>query len=106
MQTLVHADVFFFISSIALVVLSILLAVALFYAISVMRDVKEVSVKLKKASADIEKDIEGFRNELKAKGNKISGMADMVLGFVARALTPKVKKRKPKAEALVAEEDL
>jgi hypothetical protein len=98
MQTLVHADIFFFISTIALVVLSVLLSIGLYYAIGVLRDVKEVSAKLKKASVDIEKDLEGFRNDLKAKGNKVSGVADMVLGFVARALTPGTRKRK-KAEA-------
>ncbi len=97
MQTLVHADIFFFISTVALVVLSILLAICLYYVIGILRNVREVSERIKKASGSLEKDLDGLRNAVKAEGNRVKGIADVVLGFVARALTPKAARRaKPK----------
>ena len=94
MQTLVHADIFFFISTIALVVLSILLALGLYYAIGILRDAREISARIKKASVDIEKDLDGLRNAVKAEGNKVQGIADLILGFIIHMLTPKAAKRK------------
>jgi hypothetical protein len=94
MQTLVHADIFFFISTLCLVVLSILAAVGLYYAIGILRDMREISARIKKASLDMEKDLDGLRNAVKAEGNKVRGIADLTLGFIIRKLTPKVKKQK------------
>jgi len=100
MQTLVHADIFFFISTICLVLLSMLLAVGLYFAIGILRDAKEISARLKRASVDIEKDLDGLRSAVRAEGNKVKGIADLVLGFVIRALTPKsAKRRNPDARS-------
>jgi hypothetical protein len=97
MQTLVHADIFFFISTICLVVLSIGAAVGLYYAIGILRDVREVTARIKKASGDIERDLDALRYSVKAEGAKVKGIADLVLGFATRALTQKtVKRKKPK----------
>jgi hypothetical protein len=40
MTTLIHADVFFFVATIALVVVSVLMAIALIYAIIIVRKFK------------------------------------------------------------------
>ena len=106
MQTLVHADAFFFISTIALVVLSVLAAIALYYAINILHDVREVSARVKKATGDIERDLDALRYQVKSEGAKVKGMADMVLGFAMRALTPKVVKRtKPKVVEVDIDEE-
>jgi hypothetical protein len=76
MQTFVHADIFFFISTIALVVLSVGAAVGLYYAIGILRDVREVSARINKASVTVEKDLIAL------------------VGFLVRKLTPKSAKRK------------
>ena len=94
MQTLVHADIFFFISTIALVVLSIGVGIGLYYAVSIVRDVREVTTRIKKASGDLERDLDALRYSVKAEGARVKGMADLVLGFVGRALAPKAGKRK------------
>jgi len=98
MQSLVHADIFFFISTIALVVLSILAAVGLYYAIGILRDVREVTARIRQASRDIEKDLEALRNQVKAEGQRVKGLADLFLGFIARAITPKAVRRKRPAK--------
>jgi hypothetical protein len=104
MQTLVHADIFFFVSTIVLVVLSILVAIGLYFAIGIMRDVRAISARVNKASQDIEKDLGVLRSAVKAEGNKVKGIADALLGFVIRKLTPKAAKRKKVKED--DEEDL
>lgn len=103
MQALVHADIFFFISTICLVVLSLFAAVGLYFVIGILRDVKDVSARLKKASVDIEKDLDKLRDAVKGEGVKVKGIADLVLGFIIRKLTPKIAKRK---RASNDEEDL
>src|ERR1700733_3734325 len=105
MQTLVHADIFFFISSIALVVLSILVAVGLYYTLGILRDVREISRRVNKASVDLEKDLDALRNTVKAEGNKVRGIADFVIGFVGRSLAPKAVRRKKVAEVEVELEE-
>jgi hypothetical protein len=105
MQTLVHADIFFFISTICLVLLSILAGVGLYYAIGILRDVREVTDRIKKASSDIERDLDALRYSVKAEGAKVRGIADLVLGFITRALSPKpIKRKKPKVVEVEEEE--
>jgi len=94
MSSLVHADVFFFVSTIALVVLSVGIAIGLYYAINILRDVREVSRRIRKASVDIERDIEALRTQVKSEGQKVKGIADMILGFIMRRLAPKMPRRK------------
>ena len=107
MQTLVHADAFFFISTIALVVLSVLAAIALYYAINILHDVRDISARVKRASDDIERDLDALRYSVKAEGAKVKGIADLVLGFVTRALAPKViKRKKPKVVEVDILEDV
>jgi hypothetical protein len=106
MQTLVHADIFFFISTICLVLLSILVEIGLYYAIGILRDVREVTARINKASTDIERDLDALRYSVKAEGAKVKGIADLVLGFITRALTPKpVKRKKPRVIETDVEDD-
>ncbi len=48
METIAKADVFFFVTTISVVVLTILLITALFYIIKILKDFKEISGVVKK----------------------------------------------------------
>ncbi len=48
MDTLVKADIFFFVSAIATVILTILFIVALYYLIRILKDFSEISDTLKR----------------------------------------------------------
>ena len=63
METLVKADIFFFISSVATVVLAILIAVLLFYLIKAGKNLYVISEALKNNY----KDSEEFISELKER---------------------------------------
>lgn len=98
MQSLVHADIFFFISTIALAVLGSFVAIGLYFLIGILRDVKEITARVNKASEHIENDLNSLRSSLRAEGSKVKGIADLLLGYVVRAVTPKVRRKKQKEE--------
>lgn len=80
MGSLVQADIFFFITSVAVVAVSALAVVALVYAIGVLRDVKEFSRALKEQGGLILRDVEDARRFMRSEGVKLAS----ALGFVGR----------------------
>ncbi len=49
-----HADVFFFVTTIAVIVLTVLLCVIGWYIFQILRDVKHISEKAREATDDLE----------------------------------------------------
>jgi hypothetical protein len=89
-ESLIHADVFFFISTLALVVISIGISICLFYAIKILRNVRDISDKAKEESAEIAADIKKLRHALRDEGIKWRHVADLARSFFAKK-TKKVK---------------
>ena len=56
MTEVVHADIFFFITSIATVLVTGGMLVALYFVIGILRDVRAVASKVRKASDELERD--------------------------------------------------
>ena len=102
MSELVHADIFFFITAVAVVLLSTIFAVALVYIIVILRDVRAIVARMRRASESLESDFNALRNEVKYEGLKARAMVDLVLGFVGRKITKAVK---PKKARVVSEEE-
>ena len=86
METLIKADVFFFISSIATVVLTILFSILLFYLIKAGKNLHSLSEELK---SDFEQS-EEFVEELKER------LEDNIF---FRIFFPSVRKRKKKSSS-------
>lgn len=78
MEAVLKSDVFFLITSAAVVVLSAVLLVALYYLIKILRDVKEISRTVKKESELIVRDVDAVRRSIKKKGKQVSS-------FISRA---------------------
>jgi hypothetical protein len=72
MQSLIHADIFFFVSTIALVVLTIGGVIILVYIIKIIRDVSHVSGRVKEESDEILNDVKTLRGNIKSEGFKFS----------------------------------
>jgi len=66
MNTLIHADIFFFITSVAVVVLTLLLIVVFFYVLQILRNFRDISDTLKSgvdnASSHLEDLVESIMN--------------------------------------------
>ncbi len=94
MNTLIHADIFFFITSIVAVILGILLAVALFYIVLILRDLKHLSDLARKGGEKLAGDLDGLREAAKEEGLKISSIFDFFLAMLIRRSKKKTGTKK------------
>ena len=94
MGTLLKADVFFFVTTIAVVCVGIILAVALIYTIRILRDILYVVHLAKQESTLVKDDIDAFRGQLKERGTKLNKFVEMILAFVL--IGQKLKKKSKK----------
>lgn len=90
-ESLIHADIFFFISTIALVLISIGIIIALVYSIKILRNIREVTEKIKYESGEIVADLKELRLSLRHEGVKWKHVIDLVRTFFMRK-GKKVKK--------------
>ncbi len=68
MRTLIHANIFFFITSIFVIVLTLILGIAGAYVILILRDMKEISKKVKTESEEIIEDVKELREKIREEG--------------------------------------
>jgi hypothetical protein len=85
METVMKADIFFFISSISSVLLTLLLAAALFYFIKAGKNLYQISEKLQEHFKESEEFVLDLRERLEDN-------------FVFRLFFPPARKKKPYAE--------
>ena len=85
MEELVKADIFFFITSIFVVIISVVLLAALYYLIRILRDVKEISKNVNNESQLIIKDIGNVRKGIKNKGRQVAS-------FISKIVSSNLKK--------------
>lgn len=96
-DSLIHADIFFFISTIALVLISIGIVIVLVYIIKILRNVGEVTDRIKTESGEIVADLRKLRASLRDEGMKWKHVADLVRTFFMR----KGKKVKKSVDAVI-----
>lgn len=83
-QSLIHADIFFFISTIALFVISVGISIALFYLIKILRNVRDISDKAKIEGVEIIADLKTLRRALRDEGVKWRHVADLIRTFFTK----------------------
>jgi Tfp pilus assembly protein PilO len=76
MESLMKSDIFFFITSIAVVILTMLLVVAIAYTIRILRNLDDISAKAKDEVGLIKEDISELRQNIKTEGTKIKHFAN------------------------------
>lgn len=74
MESLIHADIFFFITTIIAIILGILLAVVLSYIIKILADIKEISNIARVETTDMAEDIHNIRDEVRSEFRKNSSV--------------------------------
>ncbi len=65
MQNLIQSDVFFFITSVAVVLVTILVLVMFWYVIRILKNIKDVSDIVKKETIFFSGDLSGIRKKIK-----------------------------------------
>ena len=86
MSSFIKADIFFFVTAIAVVALALLFAVALVYLIRILRDVKDISERVKEEASSITYDVSRFRAKIKEEGLQWRHIAEF-LGLTKRQKT-------------------
>jgi len=92
MDQLVKADVFFFITSIAVIVSSIVLIVAFVYVIQILRDVRYITKRVRAETDEILEDVHQARNFIKKEAKRALNIKDVISG-VMQAVFQKGRKR-------------
>jgi len=96
MDTLIHADIFFFVTTIVVIVLGIFLAVILFYVIRILHSVDILSKQVQEEGSEIVKDVREFREKVKEQGSRWSNIASIfgiIKNAASAAATHRAKKR-------------
>ncbi len=65
MNNLLEANIFFFVTTVAVIAVTLVLVIAGAYAIKVLRDLTYITKKAKEKSDDILKDIDDLRSSIK-----------------------------------------
>lgn len=94
MNTIIKADVFFFVTTIVVTVVGIFLTIALIYAIRSLRRIDSLSMRAKETGDKIIDDIDGFRDVIKSEGFRLGYIGSFLAKFFASSLG--IKKRKGK----------
>lgn len=80
MENIMKADIFFFVTTIIVVLVGLGLLVFLVYAIRIISDVKFVSRKIKEESVEFLQDAKEMREHLKQKGGSLLGIFSLLFG--------------------------
>lgn len=75
-ESFIQADIFFFITTIAIVLVTIGLIVAIVYVIKILRTVSEVTDKVKEESEEVIADIKTLRTNIKSEGFRLAAVGD------------------------------
>ncbi len=97
MSDVLKADIFFFVTTIAVAVVTVFLSLALYYLIQVLRRARTLSDKALEEAAAISHDLREVRQSFREEGSGIASIVRMA-GLVGRFF-PKKKGRKRKEEA-------
>ncbi|MFH0890905.1 MAG: hypothetical protein V1856_02655 [Candidatus Liptonbacteria bacterium] len=68
MDPVMKSEIFFFVSTIAVCILTVFAAVALYYVLKILNDIKDISRKIRGEAFKITDDIEEFRGIVKEEG--------------------------------------
>lgn len=83
MEPILKSDIFFFISSVSVVVLTILLSIGVFYLIKILRDFSQISETLNQTASDIGEKVKNMQEDI----SKIP-----IIGFLFKSKQKKNKK--------------
>ena len=76
MNSLIQADIFFFVTTIVTIVVGILIAVALTYLVFMLRDLKHIAHTVRTGADILADDVNDLRGNIKRKGAKVKSMID------------------------------
>ncbi|MCX6712741.1 MAG: hypothetical protein NTY66_00855 [Candidatus Vogelbacteria bacterium] len=84
METLAKSDIFFFVTTVVVILIGIGAVIAFAYVINILRDVKDVSKTVKRETTEIAGDLDTMRSKAKS-GQILAGLYGFIKGlFIKR----------------------
>jgi type II secretory pathway pseudopilin PulG len=81
MNELLQANIFFFITSVVTVIIGILLAVALYYILGILKNVRDISNRAQRGSEALEHDLEHLRENIREEGMRFKSIKKFLKGY-------------------------
>ena len=101
MTETLHANIFFLITSLSVIIVTVGVVWLLWHLIPIARDIQIIVRKLRQAGDDLERDFQAVRGDfhtlrsaVKEEGTKGKVLVDLALGFLQKKFTPKRAKKK------------
>lgn len=95
MENIIQADIFFFISSVAVIVFTICSIIVMIYVTRILRDMKRISKMMSQESDKIISDIDSLRETIEEEGAKVKTIVSFFLNLFTRSRkTAKSKHKK------------
>lgn len=100
MQTLIHADIFFFVTTIAVILVTLVAVIVLIYTVIILKDIRELSRTIKKEGEEIIGDVHVFRQEVKEEAkysmknnsSTVAAFFNLIANLFARRKSQNYKK--------------
>jgi uncharacterized protein YoxC len=94
MENLIQSDIFFFVTTIAVVIVSIVVIVAGIYLVKTLKDIRETIRIVKEEASLIIDDVDELRSDIKGKVKLVSGFVGAITStaFIHNILKGKKKK--------------
>lgn len=84
MDTLMKADIFFFVTTIVVVVSGTLGIVITLYILPILKNIWEITERIKQETHEIADDIDTFRDSIKEKAGTVGSIVDVVGGLFGK----------------------
>lgn len=86
-ESLIHADIFFFISTIALILITAGIVIASVYVIRTLSDIRYIVAQWKGENENFIRDARDLRNTIRSEGVKWKFIADKIASFFEHILS-------------------
>jgi uncharacterized protein YoxC len=83
-NSFIHADIFFFVTTIAVVVVALLLVIALIYLIMALNRIKHIAEQIREETILFREDIHDLRDSVRREGFKVKNLFDIGYGIFKR----------------------
>lgn len=100
MSEILHANIFFFITSGAVILVTVFLAWGLYYVVRILKNVQDITERVDQETIELGADIKALRATIKQEGFKLVTLYT----FFQKMLKPFLPKKKKKAVHTIASE--
>jgi hypothetical protein len=102
-----ETNIFFYITSVAVVIVTVLVAIGLYYIIGILRNIRDVSDRVRRGSEQFAEDVNEFREAIKEDGATVRHIFALIMRGAGWFPSPAKKRgtRRKSAKAEGVEEE-